>query len=227
MKLGERLELVSQLVRDGAVLADVGTDHAYLPIALLESGKIYAAVCSDINEGPLDKARENARGAGVYEKIRFFLTDGARELKDLGVTDYAICGMGGELIASIIENAPHLRDEKINLVLQPMSRHEALRSYLWDSGFEILHESYPAEDGKQYVCMRVRFIGGVTEYSECDAYIGIHAMQNPSQKGAFAYICEKREALLSVIRGKSLGGADASRERAILNELSKRFNNNL
>jgi len=227
MKLGERLELVAELVRDGALLADVGTDHAYLPIALLESGKIREAVCSDINEGPLDKARENARCAGVYEKIKFFLTDGARELKGLGITDYAICGMGGELIASIIENAPHLRDEKINLVLQPMSRHEALRAYLWDSGFDILHESYPAEDGKQYVCMRVRFIGDVTEYSECDAYVGKYAAENPLQKGAAAYIYAKKEALLSVIRGKSVGGADSSREKAILDELSKRFNTNL
>ncbi|MBQ1260558.1 MAG: SAM-dependent methyltransferase [Clostridia bacterium] len=78
--LGNRLLSVARLVRQGAVFADVGTDHAYLPLYLFERGAIDRAICSDINEGPLENARANARARGYEEKIDFILTDGAAAL---------------------------------------------------------------------------------------------------------------------------------------------------
>ena len=149
--LDGRLNSVGKFVRQGAEFADIGTDHAYLPIYLLKCGRISSAVASDINEGPLASARANAEEMGVSEKIRFVLTDGARGLEDMGITDVAIAGMGGELIADIIENSPFLRDEKIRLILQPMSKQGHLRRYLSERGFDIVAEDYSSSAGKFYV----------------------------------------------------------------------------
>ena len=88
--ISPRLAVCAQLVRSGAVLADVGTDHAYLPIHLLSLGKIERAVASDINEGPLEKARTNVMQSGFSDKACTVLTNGAAALSESGATDYAI-----------------------------------------------------------------------------------------------------------------------------------------
>ena len=99
-----RLGRAADFVREGAVVADIGTDHAYLPIYLLLSGKIKFAVASDINRGPLDSAKRNAAKYGLTDKMRFTLANGldGLPLEEDGVSDIVICGMGGELIAQII-----------------------------------------------------------------------------------------------------------------------------
>ena len=120
--LNARLLSVAELTRQDAILADIGTDHAYLPLFLLDSGKIKFAYCCDINEGPLASARKNAEERARLGETDFILTNGATVLSGKGITDYAICGMGGELIADIIERAPHLKDVGLNLILQPMTK---------------------------------------------------------------------------------------------------------
>ena len=103
--LNPRLSCAAGFVRQGAVFADIGTDHAYLPLFLLEEGIIERAVCSDINEGPLESARRNAAERGLSDRCAFLLADGACEALALGATDVAICGMGGELIADIVKRS--------------------------------------------------------------------------------------------------------------------------
>jgi tRNA (adenine22-N1)-methyltransferase len=147
------------LFRQDAVFADIGTDHAYLPIFLLREGRIRRAFCSDVNEGPLNKAKENAIDSGIVSGIEFYLTDGAAELFGKGITDFAICGMGGELIARIISEAPFLRDEGINLILQPMTKQAYLRRYLAEEGFSVKAEAYSADGHKNYVCFLVSYTG--------------------------------------------------------------------
>ena len=90
-----RLMSSANFVRAGAVLADIGTDHGYLPIVLLKEGRIERAVMSDINEGPLATARRNVEDEGLSDKCTLILSDGALALEGLGITDYSICGMGG------------------------------------------------------------------------------------------------------------------------------------
>lgn len=154
-----RLSSVAKFVRWGARFADIGTDHAYLPVFLLRRGVIERAVCSDINSGPLDNARTTARAAGVFDKIDFVLTDGASALSCLGITDMAICGMGGELIARIIEDAPYIKKSRVRLILQPMTRQEQLRTYLYQNGFSIIDCDYVTEADKHYTVI-------VCEYTE-------------------------------------------------------------
>lgn len=222
--INKRLLACSELVRDGAVLADVGTDHAYLPIYLLENGKIERAVLSDINEGPLSKARENSEKSGFIDKVELRLCNGASELFDSGATDYAICGMGGELIAEIIQHAPHLKNEKINLILQPMSKPEALREYLFSNGFEIIRERYVTDTGKHYVCILANFSQRNTPFSDIDLCFGTREVFNEAKgKELQAYMRVKSDSLLRTIEGKKLGGFDAKREIELLESLRERI----
>lgn len=210
-------------MREGAILADIGTDHGYLPIYLLQSGKIARAVLSDINEGPLAKAKENVKKYGFCEKAEFFLSDGAKNLESIQITDYAICGMGGELIASIIDSAPQLKDEKISLILQPMSKPEALRKYLFENGFSIDNEFYVTDEGKHYVCILAHFCGLEKNFSDADVYFGEEKFFKNDTEDFAAYMKGRISMLKVMIDGKIRGGSDCDFERGLLFELEKRL----
>ena len=202
--LDGRLNSVGKFVRQGAEFADIGTDHAYLPIYLLKTGRISSAVASDINEGPLCSARENAKEMGLFDKIRFILTDGARGLEKFGLTDIAIAGMGGELITDIIEGSPFLRDEKIRLILQPMSKQAHLRRYLAERGFEIIIEDYSSSASKFYVTMCVEYIGTPREIDEYEAEFGKREFLSEPSREARGYLEKKKKSLLRAARGKAV-----------------------
>ena len=129
-KLSPRLLAVAELVREGAYVADVGTDHAYLPIYLCLSGKARGAVASDINEGPVQRAKLNIASHKLEDKILVLHTDGLRRVDILCPDDVMICGMGGELIAEIISGAEWLKKRRNRLILQPMTQADKLRDYL-------------------------------------------------------------------------------------------------
>ena len=203
-------------VRQGAVFADIGTDHAYLPLFLLSEGRIERAVLADINEGPLESARRNAEATPYADKVELCLTDGAAALQGKGITDYAICGMGGELIAEIIERAPHLRDESLNLILQPMSRQSVLRRYLASRGFSITAECYSEDSGKLYVCMQVKFVGERREISDAEAEFGWKTTEIVNKNLQMEYIKQKKQSLTRAAYGKRLGGEDTSAEEALI-----------
>ena len=205
------------------MLADVGTDHAYLPIYLLEKGKIGRAVLSDINQGPLNKARENAEKAGFINKVELRLCNGASELSSTGATDYAICGMGGELIAEIIELAPHLKNENISLILQPMSKPEALREYLFSNGFEIPKERYVTDTGKHYVCILARFSGVNTPFSAVDAHFGRkYVFDEAESPERDEYMKARLSSILRTIVGKKEGGIDVTDDEELASALEER-----
>ena len=220
--IGARLRACASLVRRGAVLADVGTDHAYLPIYLFDEGLIERAVLSDINEGPLAVALQNINECGYRDRVSLSLSDGAASLKDSGATDYAICGMGGELIADIVDRAPHLKDRGIRLVLQPMSRAAHLREYLFDSGFSILREVYSTDEGKHYLTILAEYIGERVGFTEAEAYLGKEGCAETSP-ALYEYMTGAYRSLMKIRDGKERGGSDASYERALLAEIEKRY----
>ena len=133
-KLDSRLITAADMVRGDSV-ADIGTDHAYIPIYLLKTNKCLRAVASDINAGPLKNAKENAAAYGVDKKVDFYLTDGTKGIDLSAVTDIVICGMGGELCARIVYECERAHD--LNFVLQPMSAVHKLRSFLYSEGKKI------------------------------------------------------------------------------------------
>ena len=222
-KLNGRLCSAAAFVRQRAVLADIGTDHAYLPIFLLSSGSIDRAFATDINEGPLRSAEDNIRAAGFAEKVTLMLTDGAAALSGLGITDYTVCGMGGELIAEIIDKAPHLRNCGVRLILQPMTRQAHLRKYLITHGFEIKAEAYSLDAGKYYVCIMAEFSG--TESAEEDfpgeyetAAVGATVI---GEGEYHCYLRAKLNSLTKAAEGKRAGGEDNSSELRSMEAIEK------
>lgn len=148
LDLSPRLAALAALVPDGARLADVGTDHAYLPAWLLLAGKIRGAIASDVNQGPLDRGMETARTYGVAEGIVFRCCDGLTGLEEGEADTVVIAGMGGDLIARILAQAPWTR--AVTLLLQPMSSQEDLRQWLAENGYAITGEQVVREGEKFY-----------------------------------------------------------------------------
>ena len=134
--LSPRLLAAAELVREGAFIADVGTDHAYLPIYLCLEERIRGGVASDINRGPIERAKENIEKYGLSERISTELTDGLCNIEKYSPEDILVLGMGGELIASIIDAAAWTKNSDIRLCLQPMTHAEHLRKYLYENGLE-------------------------------------------------------------------------------------------
>lgn len=170
--LDERLKICASLVRESARLADVGTDHAYLPIRLLKSGKISYAIASDINEKPLKSGESNAKLYGE-KNIEFRLGAGLNPIKaEDKITDIVIAGMGGEVISGIIDESPLTKDKNINLILQPMTRSEELLKYLYKNGFEIEKQKCVICKGKCYTVLSARFTESNPEIDDVFPYLG-------------------------------------------------------
>ena len=164
------LSAIPYLTRGGSV-ADIGTDHAYLPIYLVGEGISSRALACDINEGPIRSARKNIEAAGLSDRIGTLRTDGLCGVEAFRPDDVMIFGMGGELIARILEDAPWVRDERIGLILQPMTRAATLRAWLLENGFEILGETVTFED-KYYQTLHARYCGRRGEYSAVELQVG-------------------------------------------------------
>ena len=221
--LDKRLLSCAEFVRAGAVFADIGTDHGYLPLFLLREGRITRAYLSDVNRGPLSSAERNATEEGLSDKCEFILTDGARALCDKGITDYAICGMGGELITRIIGDAPHLFTEGTRLILQPMTKQECVRRFLVENGFSVITERFSFDSGKYYVTVVAEYTGTKLEISDEDAELGFKMAHDGDRVEYLGYLEGKKKAVLKALNGKIKGGVDTSEEEAALRLIEERI----
>lgn len=225
--LDGRLASAAKFVRQGARFADIGTDHAYLPIFLIRSGRIDFAFASDINKGPLRSAIDNARDAGVYSKMEFALADGLDALMDKGITDIAICGMGGELIAEIVERADFIRDESVRLILQPMSKFAHLRRVLARLGYEIEVEEYSSSQGKYYITLLARYTGEKREIDDFEAEFGNERLLCSLSEHQREFISKRAAALKRAADGLKKGAVSSPVEErlcAYANEILGREN---
>ena len=221
--LDGRLLSAAGYVRQNAVLADIGTDHGYLPLFLLESGRISRAILADINEGPLNTARENLSAAGFLSLVELVLTDGAAVLHDRGITDVTVCGMGGELIARIISEAEYLRAPGTRLILQPMTKVSHLRRSLASLGFEIIAERHSMADGRCYVCLVAEYTGEVKELSDLTAELGEASVMEGEDSLRRAYYTARLTSLLREREGRALGGLDTDYADRLIAELNTRL----
>lgn len=154
MQISERLRAVAGMVSPGYRLADVGTDHAYIPIYLMQNGVIPQAVAMDINQGPLLRATENIRRYGLTGRIETRLSDGLEKLQAGEADTILIAGMGGLLMVRILENGQGVLAGCRELVLQPQSDIRSVRAYLEEKGWQLDREDLVFEDGKYYPMMR-------------------------------------------------------------------------
>ena len=169
--ISKRLELVASFVPQGAVLLDVGSDHAYLPIELVEKGKIERAIAGEVVEGPYQSAVKNVESHGLKEKIQVRLANGLAAFEEEDqVSVITIAGMGGLLIATILEEGLEKLSNIQRLNLQPNNREDDLRIWLQDHGFRIVAESILEEAGKFYEILVVE--AGQMELSASDVRFG-------------------------------------------------------
>lgn len=138
----------------GSRLADIGTDHAYIPIYLAQSGKIPEAVAMDINQGPLERAAENIRMHGLEDKVKTRLSDGFSTLEKGEADSAVIAGMGGGLMTRILKEGESLVRTLKECILQPQSEIEKVRAFLLEEGFLFIREDMVEEDGKYYPMMK-------------------------------------------------------------------------
>ncbi len=191
-----RLRAAASLVRQGAVLADIGTDHAYLPLYLLQEERITRALACDIGEGPLARAAAHIAAAGESARVRCVLCDGLSGLENEGLTDIAVCGMGGELIVSILSAAPFVRDGDIRLILQPMTRAAVLRRYLGENGFRVEEERLCRAGGRLYTCMAAVWDGVSRSLTPAEAEIGHPCVASTEEKALYITYLDKKIARL-------------------------------
>lgn len=195
-----RLSLCADFVREGSRLADIGTDHGYLPIELCLSGKIPSALACDINPLPLRSAEENIARFGLSKKIQTRLSDGLGEVAADEVDDVVIAGMGGELIRDILTAAPWVKDEEKRLVLQPMTHHEDLVEWLYENGFEITAQKAVLDEGKYYTVLSARYNG---KPQACDLYTAVVGKLDLSDENSRGFLNRS----LHNLRNKSKGNA--------------------
>ena len=217
-ELHGRLAAVQRLCGSGGTVIDVGCDHGYLPLSLLEKGHFLRAVLTDVNEKPLESARRNFADSAMADRAEFVLGDGLCGVRAEGEYVICVCGMGGELISRILEEGFETAKGAKRLVLQPMSRPEALRRYLARSGFEILGETAVSEEDKLYLIFEAVFCGEKREISEIDALLGTKAPEGERE----AYFKRLLDAYTVIKNGKRSAGHDVSAEEIIIDEIMRR-----
>ena len=157
MKLSDRLEQIAARaaeITEGYV-ADVGTDHGFVPIRLMESGKVKHVVAMDVRKGPLSRASEHIREYGMEESIETRLSDGLKELRPGEADTVIIAGMGGELMLRILRDGAHMKDSVKHYVLSPQSELYVFRHGLEELGLSITEEQMLMDEGKYYVIITV------------------------------------------------------------------------
>ena len=193
-----RLSLCAEMVREGSRLADIGTDHGYLPIELCQSEKIPSALACDINPLPLKSAEENITKFSLGKIIKTRLSDGLNEVSADEVDDVVIAGMGGELIRDILSAAPWVKSAEKHLVLQPMTHHEDLVKWLYENGFSLDAQKAVLDEGKYYTVISAFYSG---EQRLCDPYTALVGKLDTEDENSRGFL--KRS--LHNLRNKSKG----------------------
>lgn len=177
MRLSKRLQTIADFVKKGAVVADIGTDHAHIPIYLIKNNIISKAYACDINIGPLEKAGENIKYFGV-QNIELRLSNGLEKLKTDEADTVIIAGMGGELIINILEKDRRFFESKRKFILSPHTKIDEVRKFLLSNGFEITKEDMCIDEGKFYTVMEVKYTENKEMYSEAELLYGKYLIEN-------------------------------------------------
>lgn len=215
IKLDKRLSSVSSMVKKGSVVADIGTDHAYLLCYLLENGICERGIAADLRKGPLENARQTVVASGLSEKVELVLSDGLENIKENSCDTIVIAGMGGILISEILEKAPWVKNKSIHIIAQPMSHSETLREYLVKNGFEILEEK-TSTDGKHYYCaMSAVYVGKTEEKTPAYYYLGELLLNNDETTKIYI------EKMLTSLKKRNDALIKCGKEDVLLNETVK------
>lgn len=220
VNLDARLAAAANMV-EGGYVADVGTDHGFLPVYLCEQNPNMRAVASDIKKAPLERAVKNIAAHSLEKRIDTVLTAGLSGLEKYPLSDIVICGMGGLTIIEILENAPFVKNG-VHLILQPMQHMSNLRRYLCENGYEIDKESLARADGRVYQIISARYTGNSYEMSDEEAILGAYNIAHKSDDPElFAELCRRNASfLIEKINGYEKSGRDSENEKLLLEKIN-------
>ena len=218
--LDARLSAALEFLR-GGTMADVGTDHAYLPLFALTHGRSSFAVATDIHKGPAEIAAAHLADGGVGDdRAVVLLTDGLHGAEPYHPSDICIFGMGGEMIARIIDEAPWVKNSSVRLILQPMTKQESLRDYLDNNGFNIVAERL-IETDRIYQIIVAEYDGSPHSHSPMELFIGKENLER-QDKVTRKLVLRHIDILSAAREGKRKGACpDTSREDALLAALNE------
>lgn len=177
--LSKRLKAVADMVTKGNIVADIGTDHGYVPIYLVKNNISERAYAMDINEGPLKMAAKNIHLEGLSNKITTVLSNGMDGMRDNMAESVIIAGMGGDLIVDILSRGREIKGVK-ELVLSPHKRIDLVRKFLIESGWEIIQENMVVDGGKYYTIIKA-VKGQNTEYTDVELLYGKYLLETKNQ----------------------------------------------
>lgn len=169
--MSNRLELIASFVKNGIGVADVGTDHGYIPVMLVKRGYKGNIIATDINEGPLNKAKQSLIEADCEEAVELILCNGLDGCESEKIDTIIVAGMGGDTITGILDRAEWCAREDIKLILQPVTKPEILRYWLVNNDFRIINEAQTEENGTVYqiICA---VPGRDCRYKDSELFIG-------------------------------------------------------
>lgn len=212
MKLSKRLQAIADFVKKDAVVADIGTDHAYVPIYLTENKIIKKTFACDIKTGPLEKAKENIEYFGVKENVVLRLSNGLKNLSNDEVDTIIIAGMGGELIIDILSNGRGFFDKKNTFILSPHTKTGDVRYYLLQNGFKILREDMCIDEGKFYTVLEAIYTGEDIVYKDNELLYGKYLIENKNPV-LLKFLKKEKDKYVSII--SNIGCGEARREELL------------
>ncbi|CUX49774.1 tRNA (adenine(22)-N(1))-methyltransferase [Clostridium sp. C105KSO13] len=226
MELTRRMQAVANLVSSGYKMADIGTDHAYIPIYLMEQGKISLAVAMDIHEGPLKRAEEHILENALLDRIEIRLSDGFEKLTPSEVDSAVIAGMGGALIMRILTKNRNVTMSLKECILQPQSEIAKVRAFLLQEGFLFIDEDMVLDEGKFYPVMKVQPPGekiqNTVVWTKTEIQYGKCLLEK--RHPVLKKYLEKEKALKSELL-ENLKKHDSVHAKKRINELRQELNN--
>ena len=213
MILTNRLQLIYDIIPKCNTIADIGTDHGYIPIFCVLNGIAKNALAMDVNKGPLERAKINIEKYNVSDKVHTRLSNGLEGLACGEADVIVIAGMGGPLIAEILEKGKNVITDDTTLIIQPMIAPKELREYLYGSGFEITEEYVCREQDKFYNIFKVK--KGEFKPTQRDLFIGRNLKKN-SPEVFNEYVEYKIKVAQKILKGLKKSTADKSCEIALM-----------
>ena len=213
--LSPRLAATASLVVGGGNIADIGTDHAYLPAHLILINKIPYAIAADIRRSPLENARDTSIRYKIENKLDMRLSDGLKEIKPEEVDEIVFAGMGGTLIAEKLRECPWAKDGKHHFIFQPQSRANDLREFLFSNGFTINKELAVCEGSRYYIALDANYTGEIKEFTLSDCFIG----KLPRTLEAKAYLKKQLDRYESRYNALKRKGENVDELEILINDL--------
>ncbi|MCI8332613.1 MAG: SAM-dependent methyltransferase [Clostridiales bacterium] len=217
--LDSRLKACASLVQ-GKTAADIGTDHAYVPVYLIQNHICHHVVASDVRAGPVQRALQNVAAYGLAESIQVIKADGLQSDTFIGCSDVIIAGMGGDLMVKMIDQCSWSRQKGVRFILQPMTKAERLRFYLWNHGYEISDEliAYDEKgaDNRVYQIFSCTYTGRNTDFTEVELLIGKH---QPDDLHLASLVKSQIARFEAIRQAKECAGEDVQREADMINAL--------